>query len=82
MKKPKADGTTNPKSSSCGDWEDILCDKCGKSCRDSLGMNFEYAEIEAYWGYGSSKDTESHKAEVCELCYDALGIKPRITHYM
>ncbi len=82
MKIPKKDGTTNPKDDSVRNWEDILCDKCGKSCRDSEGMNHEYAEIEAHWGFGSGKDGEAHEAQVCEKCYDGLGIKPAIKDYL
>ena len=65
--------------------QDVTCDKCGKSCLDSEGMNFEYAEIKAHWGYMSGKDLESHTAQVCEKCYDeivAAGLKPKIEHYM
>lgn len=65
-----------------GSWEEVLCDKCGKSCRDSEGMNFEYAEIKATWGYGSNKDLYRDEAQVCEPCYDGLGIKPQRTTYM
>jgi hypothetical protein len=63
-------------------WQDIICDKCGKSCLDKEGMNFEYATVEAYWGYGSDKDLYHDEAQVCEQCYDALGIKPQRTTYM
>lgn len=82
MKIPKKDGTTNPKDLSLGDWEDVLCDKCGKTCRDSIGMNHEYAEIKVHWGYGSKKDGEHHEGQVCETCYDALGIRPTIKDYL
>lgn len=82
MKIPKDDGTTNPKNDSVDNWKDILCDKCGKSCRDGCDMNFEYALIEVNWGYGSRKDGESHVAQVCETCYDGLGIKPAIRDYL
>lgn len=78
MKIPKKDGTTIPNRDSCDNWEDIICDKCGKSCRDDDGMNFEYAQISAYWGFCSKKDDEKHTAQVCETCYDGLGIKPKI----
>lgn len=66
-------------------YRDVTCDKCGKSCLDEEGMNFEYAEIKVCWGYGSRKDLESHTAQVCETCYDgivAAGLKPHIEHYM
>lgn len=82
MKKPKADGTTDPKNSSCSNWEDIVCDKCGQSCRDKMNMNFEFVQLVAYWGYGSGKDTEKHEAEVCEKCYDAFWLQAHITEYL
>jgi hypothetical protein len=82
MKIPKKDGTTKPKDDNCDNWEDIRCDKCGKSCRDSSGMNFEYAHVTSYWGFGSRKDGEKHEAQICEDCYDALGLKPFIKDYL
>lgn len=82
MRIPKADGTTQPNNDSCSNWTDILCDKCGKSCRDSGNMNFEYAEVKATWGYGSNKDGDQHEAQVCETCYDAMGLKPAIKNYL
>ena len=82
MKIPKKDGTTDPTCGGVENWEDILCDKCGKTCRDAQGMNFEYATVTAHWGYASKKDLEQHEAHVCEACYDALGLKPEITYYM
>lgn len=57
---------------------DIICDKCGKSTRDSMDMNFEYAEIEACWGFCSRKDAEHHTAQLCEDCYDTIGLRPLI----
>jgi len=72
VKIPKKDGTTQPKNDSTDNWEDILCDKCGKSTRDDCDMNFEYMQMEGFWGYGSiNKDEEHHEAQVCETCYDA-----------
>lgn len=82
MKIPKKDGTTKPDNDSTDNWEDILCDKCGKSCRDDCDMNFEYAEISSTWGYGSNKDGQRHRGEICEPCYDTLGIHPTITDYL
>ena len=80
MKIPKKDGTTVLKGNDSTDnWEDILCDKCGKSTRDDCNMNFEYMQMEGLWGYGSiDKDGQYHEAQVCEPCYDGLGIKPLI----
>lgn len=82
MKVPLDDRRINPRSSSTRDWKDVICDKCGNSCRDSENMNFEFAEITAHWGYMSKKDCEKHTAQVCEKCYDVLGIKPEIAYYM
>lgn len=65
---------------------DVTCDRCGKSCKDKIDMNIEYAEMKAMWGYGSNKDCERHKVQLCEPCYDetlkTMGIKPQISHYM
>lgn len=63
-------------------WADIICDKCGKSCIDDSGMNYEYATIKVCWGYGSKKDTERHEAHICEKCYDGLGLKPQVDYYL
>ncbi len=78
MKIPKADGTTDPKSKAGDNWQDVLCDKCGKSCRDDMDMNFEFATITAFWGFASKKDLEHHESHVCESCYDGLGVKPKV----
>lgn len=80
MKIPPPDG--HPYGPNCDariNWKDILCDKCGKSCIDSIGMNYEYASVSVIWGYGSRKDEQKHEAQICEPCYDALGLKPKIT---
>ncbi|KKM03547.1 hypothetical protein LCGC14_1773430 [marine sediment metagenome] len=57
---------------------DVLCDRCGKSCKCPLG-NVEAALLGAHWGYSSGKDTEIHEAHLCEDCYDetvkTMGIK-------
>lgn len=65
---------------------DVICDRCGKTCKDEINLNFEFAEVKAMWGYGSNKDLERHKIHLCEPCYDetlkTMGIKPQISHYM
>jgi len=48
---------------------DILCDCCGKSCKDLMG-EFQYMELNASWGYSSKKDLEKWTAKVCEKCVD------------
>jgi hypothetical protein len=65
---------------------DVKCDRCGESCWDKIEMNMEYAEMKAMWGYGSGKDCERHKIQLCEKCYDetikTMGIKVQVSHYM
>ncbi len=51
---------------------DIICDLCGESCLDELGINFEYATLKSNWGYGSNKDGEKHEVHLCENCYDRI----------
>ena len=76
----------SPNSHSTRDWEDILCDRCGKSCRDDMDMNFEHARMDTYWGYASKKDLYRHEIDLCELCYDevikVMGIKPKVSTYL
>ncbi len=49
----------------------ITCNKCGKS---EKGENIDWmSNIESFnhsFGYGSNKDTETHKFELCDDCYD------------
>jgi len=77
---------------------DIICDCCGESCkvnefvidndlRDDHGemyYAFEYMELKVNWGYDSSKDTETWKAQVCEKCVDEkfTFVKFQKTNYM
>jgi hypothetical protein len=57
---------------------DIVCDICGKGCKDicsdaadDAGM-VEYATLEALWGYCSNKDGERYTCEMCEGCFDRV----------
>lgn len=56
---------------------DIVCNKCGRSCG-----GFEYAEVMAFWGDRSSKDSEHHRSHLCEGCYDSFvatfALPPRV----
>lgn len=68
---------------------DIVCDCCGRSCRDEHGMNYEYAIFCASWGYYSQHDTEIWECHLCEACsekvkafIDHLGGTVRISCYM
>lgn len=79
MRKLKPGAVEDPRRKKDTDiYEDVICDKCGKSCLDSEAMNFEYASIEACWGFCTRKDAEHHTAELCEDCYDAIGLKPKV----
>ena len=73
--------------------KDIICNRCGKSCvsphhSDQTGKVtcYESATLMANWGYGTDKDGETHRANLCESCYDyvisACGIKPNIYDYV
>lgn len=48
--------------------EDVICDVCNNSCKNST--NFEYMTMKNYWGYGSSKDGQLWGAHICEKCVD------------
>jgi len=58
--------------------EDVVCDICGKGCRDECsdsaadaGM-VEYATLEALWGYCSRRDGESYRCDMCEDCFEKV----------
>ena len=59
---------TNSKQIEADILEDVICDVCGNSCKNST--NFEYMTLKNYWGYGSNKDGEMWEAHVCEKCVD------------
>lgn len=64
---------------------DILCDSCGKSCKDPNSGNYEYLALMTNWGYGSKHDTESWSAQICEECAETKLIpiiKFQIENYM
>jgi hypothetical protein len=73
---------TNSKKVEVDVLEDVICDSCGNSCRNS--NNFEYMTLNNYWGYGSNKDGEMWEAHVCEKCVDEKFkfIKFRKENYM
>lgn len=52
--------------------EDVICNKCGKSCKvilDDKTFTYEHANIYTTWGYGSERDGEAHDAHLCEQCF-------------
>lgn len=65
------------------------CDICGQACKKESYCDYEYALLNAAWGYDSNKDLEEHRCIMCEDCYDkvrafiekTLGGKIEITRY-
>jgi hypothetical protein len=49
---------------------DILCNKCGESCKDKCNMNYEgLIEANVWGGYGSKLgDSVSYQFSLCEDC--------------
>ena len=48
----------------------LYCDMCGSDCAafdDFVGEN--YANLEAYWGYGSKSDGTQFEIHLCEECF-------------
>lgn len=78
----------------------VTCDRCGNEvkkesegtwnpCGEPYSVYHEpsfanFFLLNHSWGYGSSKDTETHKAVLCEPCYDVVfkDVKVTVTHYM
>ena len=67
---------------------DVQCDVCGKSCKkaDNHFFNYreteyEFATLDADWGYYSDSDGKSWRIDLCEDCfYDTLAhLKLRCT---
>lgn len=54
--------------------DDIICNKCGESCKDSSGMNYEgLIEASVEGGYASKLgDTVRYTFSLCENCLSAL----------
>lgn len=56
--------------------KDVVCDVCGKSCMsgtlEAFGIGAEFAVLSANWGYGSRKDGDSFRCEMCEDCFDKI----------
>jgi hypothetical protein len=48
---------------------DVICDVCGVSCRTPLD-DYEYATLNATWGYHSRKDGQTDSLDLCENCFD------------
>lgn len=49
---------------------DVICDCCGKSCKNTTTNDFEYLALKGRFGYGTKKDMEEWTAQICEECLD------------
>lgn len=58
--------------------KEVICDSCKNSCKKEF--DFEYATLNAHWGYGSKKDGDVYQIDLCEDCFDKISdflkIKP------
>ena len=53
--------------------KDVLCDKCGKPCKQGdCSPIGEFAILKAHWGYDSGHDMQSYELHICESCFFAL----------
>jgi hypothetical protein len=56
--------------------KDILCNKCGKSCKKHEGFeeSFSFADLNVHWGYFSddNRDGEVHEAHLCQSCWEGI----------
>lgn len=60
------------------DREEVYCNVCGRKLRMENGILKEDAfEAVKEWGYFSRKDTQMHRFNICEDCYDIM-----ISHFV
>lgn len=52
--------------------KDILCNRCGMSCKVAPIGSFEVASCVESWGFWSKKDTFEAEWHLCEDCCDAV----------
>jgi len=51
----------------------VYCNSCGKSLKVENGILMEDAfEATKEWGYFSGRDTQVHRFNLCEECYEKL----------
>lgn len=68
--------------------EDVLCNKCGKSCKIGIGWgitNINAVNIRHTFCYGSKFDMTTFDFDLCEDCFielaKSLQIEPIIVDY-
>lgn len=47
---------------------DVVCDVCQCSVRVAIG-GFQFATLNAHWGYGAKHDGERYELHICEGCF-------------
>lgn len=47
---------------------DVKCDVCGTSTRIEEG-GYQFATLQAHWGYGTLHDGERYEIHLCEHCF-------------
>lgn len=53
--------------------EKVICNKCGKELKvDNQIIGEGVFSVDYKWGYFSEKDSENHKFDLCENCYDKI----------
>ena len=51
----------------------VICNKCGTSIKMQGDIVAEGAFMVDYgWNYFSNKDSENHRFDLCEKCYDEM----------
>ena len=51
----------------------ILCDSCGANCTIDVPVDeYEYAELNATWGYFSNQDGLQYDIQICETCFNEV----------
>ena len=54
--------------------KDIICDRCGKSCKGLHGFNFEGLFASTSGGFGTWFDEETIFIDLCTKCLNELCI--------
>lgn len=47
---------------------DVVCDVCLCSTQ-AANAGFEFATLQAHWGYGATHDGERYELHLCETCF-------------
>lgn len=51
--------------------DEVYCDACGENCTiEEPCKEYEFATIEANWGYFSNQDGSYYNIDICENCFN------------